>query len=307
MPANRDQFSRDRIVMRPSSRILHALVELGRYNLTAAKSALPGHKHRNAFEICFLVRGRQTYRVRNELFSLRGGDVFITFPDEIHSTDGLPEEKGILYWMLLARPAPGESFLGLPPRESAGLLAALPNIARRHFRGSCKMKEHLDAITSLHHKPGSALRSCGIANHAVSFLLEVIECGNKAQTSSPPGRPLERVIEHIQTHLDEPLGIPELARRAGLSEPRFKVHFKEVTGIPPGEYVQRARIEEAQRRLSGGAEPVTTIAFDLGFSTSQYFATVFKRYTGKSPGEARKNGGSGRSGLSRQRRGRESR
>ena len=45
----------------------------------------------------------------------------------------------------------------------------------------------------------------------------------------------------------------------------------------------RKEIERAQALLLGGDHTVTNVAFGLGFSTTQYFATVFKRYTGQTP------------------------
>lgn len=275
-------MARERIVMRPAARGLRGILQLGRYNHTAARSGLREHLHFRAMEICFLVKGRQTYSVGGKPYVLRGGDVFITFPDEVHSTGGLPQEKGVLYWMVLAIPEKGAPFLGLPEYERAALLRALRGMPHRCFRGSWKMKEHLDSFTRLYHEPSHALRSCALANHAVAFLLEVVACSQNLPRHSPV-RPLSPVLDDIQNQLGEPLGVPELARRAGLSESRFKARFKEETGIPPGEYVQRARIEEARRRLAVKDATITRIAFDLGFSSSQYFSTVFKRFTGKSP------------------------
>jgi len=282
MTIPRKLFSQDRIEMRPKFGILQNLLVLGRYNNIAAGPGLPMHRHHNSLEICYLMRGRQTYCVDGKSHRLRGGDVFITFPDEVHSTGGSPQEKGVLYWMQLAMPDRGESFLGLPPRQATALVRALLETGNRHFRGSLGMKKHLDALTMLFHEPQNPLSACAMANQAVGFLLEVIGC-RRAPGSISPVRPLAAVIDYIQKHSGEPLGIPELAHLAGLSEARFKVRFKEATGVPPGEYVQRIRIEEARRRLAAGRESVTRIAFDLGFSSSQYFATVYKRYTGKSP------------------------
>jgi AraC-like DNA-binding protein len=91
----------------------------------------------------------------------------------------------------------------------------------------------------------------------------------------------------VERPLDEPLPLPALAAKAGLSLPRFKASFKEQFGVPPGEYVLRARVAEAVRRLRTTPQPVTRIAFDLGFSSSQYFATVVKRYAGRTPRELR--------------------
>ena len=75
----------------------------------------------------------------------------------------------------------------------------------------------------------------------------------------------------------------EMARRVGLSVPRFHARFKEQFGMPPAEYLLRAKVTEACRQLRETRQPITAIAYKLGFSSSQYFATVVKRYTGQTP------------------------
>src|SRR6266478_8938538 len=125
---------------------------VGRYNYTRAYPALAAHQHRAAMEICFLVKGRQTYRVGDRDYTLRGGDVFITFPNERHSTGDAPEEKGVLYWMILRLPRTGESFLGLPARQARPLVRELLKIKTRHFRGAWDMKDLLADIIAAYHQ-----------------------------------------------------------------------------------------------------------------------------------------------------------
>jgi AraC-like DNA-binding protein len=55
------------------------------------------------------------------------------------------------------------------------------------------------------------------------------------------------------------------------------------------DYITRRRIEESKKMLSQGEASVTDIAYALGFSSSQYFATVFKRITGQSPKQFMEN------------------
>jgi AraC-like DNA-binding protein len=261
-------------------------VFLGRYNYTKAHPALSDHAHRNAFEICFLVKGRQTYRVGGRDYRLRGGDVFLTFPDELHSTGDAPQEKGALYWMNLRLPRRGGSFVGLPGKQGRAILRELLEIPSHHFPGSPEMKDHLDAITRLYGEPVAPLGAARIFNHLHAFLLEVIRCSRRPS----PVRPRESfqpILDRIARHPDETPRVPELAARAGLSVARFSARFKEETGVPPAEYILRAKVEEARRRLEQGRHTVTQIAYDLGFSSSQYFATAFKRLQGRSPGELR--------------------
>ena len=80
----------------------------------------------------------------------------------------------------------------------------------------------------------------------------------------------------------------DLAAVAGVSESWFKARFRRELSIGPAEYVLRRRIDTACRLLSDPAIPITTIALDLGFSSSQNFATVFRRVMNTSPREFRK-------------------
>ena len=76
--------------------------------------------------------------------------------------------------------------------------------------------------------------------------------------------------------------MPHLARLVRLSPSRFKVRFLEEVGLPPREYVLRHKLGLAEQRLRRG-ESVTSVAHELGFSSSQYFATVFRRFAGHAP------------------------
>jgi AraC-like DNA-binding protein len=270
--------------MKFNSRILRGLILLGRYNHPSAKSGLGPHSHKRAFEICYLIKGRQIYCVDGRSYSMRGGDVFVTFPDEIHDTGGNPQEKGVLYWAVISMDNRAESFLGLPGTEAALMIGALKKLPKRLFRGEPSMQNNLDAFASLYHRASGSLRYCAMANRMVAFLLTVIDCARRP-TVRPQPRTLDAVFERIRSHPGEPMHVPELAALSGLSESRFKARFKEETGVPPGEYVMRTRIDEACRLLDAkpSSLPVTRIAMELGFSSSQYFATVFRRYKGVTP------------------------
>jgi AraC-like DNA-binding protein len=96
------------------------------------------------------------------------------------------------------------------------------------------------------------------------------------------------VLQYIEAKLTENPSVSELAREMNLSESRFKNLFKELTGFTPGDYIQRKKIEIAQQKIT--ADPglnLTELAYELNFSSPQYFCTVFKKYTGESPGAIR--------------------
>jgi len=88
---------------------------------------------------------------------------------------------------------------------------------------------------------------------------------------------MQRLLQYIDDHLGDPVRVPVLAQVARLSESRCKARFKREIGVPPAEYWLRKKIDRAIVLLK--KRSVTEVAFELGFSSSQYFATVFKRYT----------------------------
>jgi AraC-like DNA-binding protein len=260
---------------------LPGFVLLGRYQHSAADPAIGPHQHWDEIEICFLERGEQTFRVGGLVHRMRGNDQFFTFPDEVHDTANLPEERGILYWLIL-KLKPAGNFLGLSATQAAWLQDELRRMPTRHFRGDpdCarilgEMKdlfvEGRDLPPKLRHYRQLALQAL-----LLRYLTLTIRASREGvQGSASPL--MQRLLHYIEGHLHQPVEVPRLAEVARLSPSRCKARFKKEIGVPPAEFWLRKKIERAIVLLK--SRSVTAVAYDLGFSSSQYFATVFKRYT----------------------------
>jgi AraC-like DNA-binding protein len=257
---------------------------LGRLQYPRARGPLREHAHRDCIEICCLERGRQTYIVNNRSYRLTGGDVFYTLPGETHGSGENPEEKSILYWFICDIKSAG-AFLGFRHHEAERLRKRLGKPGPRLFRGSRNLIRHLDLlITALQgNSPTGHIEAQCQAFHFLKTFLELAETA-----SGRPASRMDSVIAHIRSLRHGPTPLPTLAELAGLSLSRFKQRFKEETGIPPGEFVLRERIEHAAGLLETTARNLTDIAFDAGWPSSQYFSTVFKRIKGMSPSMFRK-------------------
>ena len=83
--------------------------------------------------------------------------------------------------------------------------------------------------------------------------------------------------------LSEPVSMDDLVRHVGFSRARMFDLFKAQTGLTPNDYLQRLRVETAQEQLRQTNLSVTQIALATGFSSGQYFSTVFARYAGVAP------------------------
>lgn len=100
--------------------------------------------------------------------------------------------------------------------------------------------------------------------------------------------PVRKAVEFIERHLDEHLGLDEVAVQSGLSVSQFCKVFKETTGITFTEHVNRRRIEWARRELLRPGARVTEVAYKVGFTSLSQFNRSFLRFVGEAPRDYRK-------------------
>jgi AraC family transcriptional regulator len=114
----------------------------------------------------------------------------------------------------------------------------------------------------------------------------------QAALSSRPSRPtvaaltrwrLKRVVDYVDSHLADPIGLTDLAASSGLSRMHFAAQFRAATGLRPHEYLLRRRIERAQTLLLASRLPLCEVALDVGFKSQAHFSTIFARFVGETP------------------------
>lgn len=266
---------------------IHDFDEFGYYNYSNVQSVLPGHVHKDMLEICYLSKGKQKYFVDDASFEMRGGDLFVAFPNEFHGTGEDREEKGTLYWMVLKQPQSGNDYLGLKHEEAEELYSYLQALPCRLFKGSARCESLLQEIVRTYFAEANVLNRITLKNLLVAFLLEVIRCA-KETTSHVCNQSISSILTYIDENLAEIYSLGELADRCNLSLSRFKHLFKKEVGIPPAEYINRKKVEKAEQLLSDSSLSIKEIAYDLGFSSPTYFTTVFKQYKGYAPTQHKK-------------------
>jgi transcriptional regulator GlxA family with amidase domain len=105
------------------------------------------------------------------------------------------------------------------------------------------------------------------------------------QTSSTPR--LREMVDFIGGNLGQDLSVERLAGRARLSPRHFARLFRQSLGVPPGEFVERARLSESTRRLSESEVPIEALTYSLGYRSSDAFSRAFRRQFGIAPSEYR--------------------
>ena len=97
----------------------------------------------------------------------------------------------------------------------------------------------------------------------------------------------KKAIVYIFENLDESLTVEKLADVCAVSPFHFHRMFTVALGEPLGSYIRRARLLGAVSALFETDDPITEIAMDCGFSSSQALAKAFKKKLNVSPSQVR--------------------
>ncbi|OHV60910.1 AraC family transcriptional regulator [Mesorhizobium sp. LCM 4576] len=101
---------------------------------------------------------------------------------------------------------------------------------------------------------------------------------------------MQRVLDHIDRHLDDDLDLDALSGVAAYSKYHFHRQFTATFGLSVHRYVQLARMKRASFRLGyADAESVTDIAMDAGYDAPDAFARAFRQRCGQSPSSFRRS------------------
>ena len=230
-----------------------------------------------------MASGAGSETVAGRAVNAQSGDVFLIFPGETHGGGDTPLLKGISYFLCLRVPPAPDTFMGFHGQAARKLSAALLGLRPRVFKGSPHLPELLDrAIDCVRTLTTDPLAAVKMRYYILGFLLEVIACAGHSRAATRPS--LARLLATLDARLDDPPPIAEMARLAGVGVSRFHTLFRQETGCTPMSYVMRRRIDAAKARLLDySGTSIAQIAADLYFSSSQHFATAFRKHVGLTP------------------------
>ena len=257
-----------------------AIIEF-EHKKTAVKM-LGVHVH-NKHELYYLAKGATKYLIDDEIYPVESGNIVFIPKGHYHMTDN-GDYKNIERYLL--------SFDdNLFDNDTRVILDELSK--HRLISISVNRVEEIESLlnrfkhyVTMEGEIGDAIRKI----HALAILSFI--CRHK-KTFTPEVSETDRIVhqvsEYISANYCEELSLPLLSRKFSISESHLSRKFKEVVGIGLNEYITFVRIINAERLLRDGKLSITEIAAECGFDNIYYFSTLFKRHTGQTPTEYRKN------------------
>lgn len=91
---------------------------------------------------------------------------------------------------------------------------------------------------------------------------------------------VERAINYIENHLAEVSGPRDVAAVIGVSYEALRKQFRREVGVPIGRYIRQVRIDRARQLLVETDDPVYVICREVGYSSDSSGIRAFKRVTG---------------------------
>ena len=259
------------------------------------------HKH-DFIEIAYVIEGSGIHIVGGKEYKTSIGDLFIINYDIPHGF--FPESKN--------KPAPiVYNCVFMPEFLDTSLFASynfqditssflFNSLFPEDFKPSPDLKltgTEFSEIGELFSKMYSEYKFMqkGYCDIIRAYLIELIikvfrlwEIKNEKGPAPKNAELIAKAIEYMKQNLDSDIKLDALALKSFMSKTYFSRLFKETTGINFSDYIQQLRIDKACNLLKSTDMKIIDIAVDSGFNDLKFFYKVFKKITGKTPGDFRK-------------------
>jgi len=95
--------------------------------------------------------------------------------------------------------------------------------------------------------------------------------------------PIKKAQEFIENNFEEKITVDQLASMLALGRRNMERRFKKATSNTVVEYIQRVKVEAAKKNLETGRKNINEVMYEVGYSDTKAFRTIFKKITGLSP------------------------
>ena len=239
-------------------------------------------------QVTYVIEGAIDFTLDGCVHNVKKGEVIINKPGQIFGAlnETFPPSKSAFFKINL-----DSNLTGWNTSELEIMKNGLEGIIAPHLTPDIRFIEVFKNIIDEHRNPGSlsSIKCRALFQQLLVMILEAHETFLK--NADFKVKTAEDMLSQINTFVGENLGRKiysnEMADLVGLSNSHFRYLFTLIFRSTPSEYLLRRRIEKAKDLLTT-SKSITSIAYELAFSSSQYFSNAFKKLTGMRPKEYRR-------------------
>jgi AraC family L-rhamnose operon regulatory protein RhaS len=259
---------------------------------------LPWHRN-EGIELTLLESGSAAFAVDGQRSLLKPDDLTCTRPWQQHRVGDPNITVGRLHWLILDvgvrrphQPWRWPSWIVLTPGDLKELTDVLRHNEQPVWHATadiCRCFRRIGAAVQSD-RDGSSISSLAVLVNQLFLLVLEMFRGQPVsldESLSSVRRTVELFWADLREnaeHLALEWTVSGMARRCGMGVTNFIHHSKQLTNMTPNQYLNHCRLMTASRLLKSQPErSVTDIALACGFTSSQYFATLFRRHFGATP------------------------
>ena len=240
------------------------------------------HTH-NEHELYFLLGGQRRYFIRHSIYDLTPGNLILIPKGVLHKTVS-KNSQGYDRFVLFFSDEDVRSLSGEKGYEYLLEMGCVQLPADTVQTITRQLKQMQQEFTSQSH-----LHTVYLEAQLQLILLTVLRRGTQQpKCMENTAEKIQKVAQYMNQNFHLPITLHDAAQMACLEDTYFSKQFKALTGFGFLDYLTQLRLQEAQRLLRTTSLSLSDISEMCGFSGSNYFGDVFRRYTGRSPNAYRK-------------------
>ena len=241
--------------------------------------AFPRHFHLD-YHIGLMLDGRQRYVHGGERCIAGGGDILLMTPESIH--DGASEDDGGYRIRVLSIEP---QWLEQAARTLSDGRQGTPRLLASQLRDD-NLQRHLHGL----HEALVGGERLEQEDRLWQGLAQLLGQASSLRIREPSqgfdGLTWRRLREWLESRLENPPSLDELAVFCDLSPWQALRRFRNHCGLPPHQWLTQLRLERALPRVIAG-EPLSEVALSLGFYDQAHFSRLFRRTYGLPPARLR--------------------